>query len=474
VQGYSKLRLISGSIGLSNRDGRLDYLKDTSIIGNEARLSFIDNTKVVNNFGLSADVLAQAAYFVEEAQYGSAETSMSLQDTRRLDKLVPTRFFDSTAYPNLKDSIDGKIVPLVFGACRSVKCYPVDTNLGGTLAVTYRCSELLTSISEVRVKIGETWTVIATSSTDLANGTFTVANARASTGKAPYDCQADVVGIPVTNAPDIIEYLYLTYENQAFNSTFYDTTEWSANKVGVPTCGFVIDKQRSIIDIIPDIQNGVYPSFRFDTVIGESKKTIRLDDKARTIDWYASSLDVLNIDDIKPVDISGYLFGEVTVEYDQDFSEDEYRKINVMTYKQDVIERYQWSNSTTLQTLLTNSTDAQDMADAKALEFSNPIRTVELVLLGSDFFSAKIYDILQVDTAFGRNEYYTGTFTGREFLGVIIGQIIEVTPNYTDLTTTIVMKILDRTAVIESNLFLASELGDILTTEDSYSLEYEV
>ncbi len=473
IQGYSKLRLISGSLGLSNRAGRLDYLKDSSVIGNEARLSYLDNSKVVDNVAQSADVVPQAAYFVEEAEYGNAEVGMALQDVRKLDKLVPTRFFDPTTYPFLNDSFDGKVVPLVFGACRSVKCTPVNTEQTGTLSATYRCAELLTSISEVRVKIDDTWTVVATASTDLSNGTFTIATARGATGKAPYDCQADVVGIPVTNAPDIIEYLYLNYENQAFNGTFYDTATWTANKAGVPTCGLVIDKQTAILDIIPVIQNGVYPTFRFDTVVGDTRKTIRLDDKTRPVDWFVSSLDVLNIDDLKPKDVSDYLFGEVVIEYDQDHTEDQYRKITVDTYKQDVIENYQWSNSTTISTLLTNSTDAQDMADAKALEFSVPIRTIDLVLMGQRYFEVEIFDIMQIDTAMGRDEYYTGEWSGREFLGVIKVQVIGVQPDYGSLTVSLTCKILAMVVPSEQPDFLVTEDGDYILTEDGNLIEVE-
>lgn len=449
IQGYSKLRLISGSLGLSNRGGRLDYLKDSSVIGNEARLSYLDNTKVIDNQAQAVDVVPQAAYFVEDAEYGNAEIGMALQDTRKLDKLVPTRFFDTTTYPDLSDSLDGKVVPLVFGACRSVKCTPVNTELTGTLNATYRCAELLTSITEVRVKIDDTWKTVdgiwSVLTPDLANGSFTLSVARSdstSPATAPYDCQADVVGVPVVNAPDIIEYLYLTYENQAFNDTFYDTSTWTANKADVPTCGLVIDKQTAILDIIPLIQNGVFPTFRFDTVVGDTRKTIRLDDKTRPVDWYVSSLDILNSDDMKPKDVSEYLFGEVVIEYDQDHTEDQYRKITIDTYKQDVIENYQWSNSTTIPTLLTNPTDAQAMADAKSLEFSMPIRTIDLVLMGQRYFGVEIYDIMQVDTAMGRDEYYTGEWSGREFLGIIKIQVIGIKPNYSSLTTTVSCKII--------------------------------
>lgn len=445
VQGYSKLRLVSGGVSLSNHGGRLDYLKDSSIIGNEARLAYLSNEDVIDGVFEVADLVPQAAYFVEEAEYGNDEFGASLQDSRKLDVVVPTRVFDTTTYPNLAGSNVGRLVPLVYGICRSVKCIPVNSTLGGTLSATFRCAEFLTSIIQVRLKIGDTWTIAATSSTDLANGTFSVATARAGVGQEPYECQADVNGIYTVNAPDVIQDLYNRFANQPFNSTFFDTTEWNANKGGVPTCGLVIDKARKILDIIPDLQNGVYPSFRFDTVVGGTQKTITLDDKIRPVDWFVSSLDVLNIDSLRPKDISDFLFGSVTIQYNKDQTEDEYQRVTVATYEDSVKEFYQWSNSTTIETLLTNITDAQIMADAKALEFSVPIRTMPVTLMGDRYYSVRLYDIMQIDTAFGRDEYLTDDFAGREFLGVVVCQVIGLTPNYSDRTVSFTVKILDRT-----------------------------
>lgn len=446
IQGYSKLRLISGVLGLSNRGGRLDYLKDSSVIGNEARLSYLDNSKVVDNVAQSSDVVDQATYFVEEAEYGNAEIATSLQDTRKIDKEIPTRTLNTSTYPFLSDSDDGRVVPLIYGACRSVKCVPVTSSQTGTTDATFRVGELLTSISAVRVKIEDTWTSRTPSSTDLANGIFTIPNARNAAGEAPYECEADVVGIPVTYAPDIIVDMYSRYLDQDFISTFYDTTTWNANKVTIPTCGIVIDSQKPILEIIPEIQNGVYPTFRFD-ITTTGRKTIRLDDKTRPVDWYVSSLDIINIDALKPKDISDYLFGEVTVEYDKNYNHGDYRRKTVTTYRDAVIENYQWTNSTSIPTLLNNGTLAQSMAEAKALEFSVPIRTIDPILMGQRYFEVEIFDIMQVDTAMGRDEYYTGEWEGREFLGVIKVQVIGVQPDYASLTTAFTCKILSTVPV---------------------------
>lgn len=459
IQGYDKIRLLSGTVSMSNLDGRLDTLKDQSVIGNQAIVSYLSADDIVDGQASSVDVVEQAQYFVQNAEYGASDVSLELQDPRYLDKIVPTRTLKDTDYPYLDDSLDGQIVPLVYGACRSVVCYPVTTTQTGTTDATFRCAELLTSISEVRVKIEDTWTVRVPSSTDLANGTFTIPNARAAVDQAPYECQADVVGIPVTNAPDIIVDLYNRYLNQSFNSTFYNTTEWTANKAGIPAVGMVIDQRKSILNIIPDIQNGCWPSFQFDIELG--KKTIRRDDRNRAIDWAVYSVEVQNIDTIRVIESSDYLFGSVTVKYDKNYTEGRYRSLTDSTYEQAVVEDYQWSNTTELETLLTNPTDAQSMLDDKALEFSTPISTLEAVLFGDRYFAVKIYDIMQIDTAMGRDECYSGEFTGREYYGILVGQVLSVAPDFKSRTTTVVLRILPRTATIESTRLLGTD--DLLT-----------
>jgi len=469
IQGYSKLRLNAGTVILANNDGRLDYLKDSSVIGNDAKLDYLPDEAITDNMASASDVSEQLTYFVENAEYGANEVVLSLQDNRKLDRIVPTRILDDTTYPNLDDNLDGQTVPLVYGVCRAVECFPLNTTQTGTTSVTFRCAELLTAISEVRVKIDDTWTVVATSSTDLANGIFTVANARAAINEDPYECQADVTGIAVTYAPDIIVDLYSRYLDQSFIDTFYDTTTWNTNKIGISTVGLVIDSPTSILDIIPLVQNGCWPGFSFDINVS-GKKTISRDDRTKPVDWTISALEVVNIDTLKVQETSDYLFGSVTVKYDKNHFQGRYRSVTDSTYESSVEENYQWSNTVELDTLLTNTTDASAMVSAKSLEYSLPIKTVSPVVFGDRFFDVKLYDIVQVDTAMGRGELYTGEFVGREYYGALICQVISVAPDYKTLTTNMVLRVLDRAVDIESHTLILTEDDYYLGTEDGLRL----
>ena len=470
IVGYSKLRLISGSLELSNLSGIVDELKNENIIGNDAILSHLPNSAVIDGVAQRADVQDLARYFVESSSLGNSSVKLELQDLRAMDKQVPTRFFDTVTYPDLSDSDEGKVVPLAYGAFRDLQATPVTSKETDTTFATFRACEYLISISEVRVKVRDTWETRIPSSTDNDRGSFTIPNARESTDKAPYECHIDGYGIPVNNAPDIMVDIYNRFLGQAFTSTFYDTTAWTVNKAGIPTCSMVIKEQTTILDIIPIIQNGVYPSFRFD-ITPQGMKTIARDDRERSIDWFVDSVEILNIDELEVVDNADNLYGVVIVDYDKSQTTNNPRRITVDTYAQSVVEKYQREDtSTPIESLLTNEIDAQNMANAKAIEFSDPVRTISPVLMGERFIELELYDIVQIDTSPGRLEAYTEDTRERELHGILIGQVISIKPDYQALVNTVTLRILDRDIDSEMNVFMVTENSEYITTESNLIL----
>lgn len=469
IRGYQRLTLLSGDVQMTNRYGVLDSLADDFIVGNNALLAYVPNESVVDGFVDASEAVPQALYYVEDVIHGQEQVVLSLQDTRKLQKFVPTRVLDATTYPFLNDSDVGKPVQLVYGACRSVKCTPVTSTQTGTTDATYRCAELLTSITQVRVKIGDTWTVKVPSSTDLANGTFTLATSRASAGQAPYECVADVVGIAVTYAPDIIVDLYSRFLSQAFTAQFYDTATWDTNKVLLPTCGLVIERPTDILDIIPMIQNGVYPGFRFDVNV-QGLRTIIVDDRTKNIGWFVGALEIADAETLEVVEMSDYLSTAVTVAYDKEYNKGEFRRVTDASHASYVQENYQWQNTLEIESLLTTAPNAQAMATARALEYRDTTRTISLTLMGDRFFGVWIYDIMQVDTAMGRAEYYTGDFDGREFFGIIVGQVISIKPDFLALTMKVTLRILDREPELENITIILSEDEKWFTDESGILL----
>lgn len=466
IKEYQRLTLLAADVNLTNRGGALDYLKSENIIGNSALFSYLSVEKISDGFASASDVQPQAFFFVEKISIGRETVRLSLQDIRKQEKKLPDQTFSAVTYPNLADGDDGKFIPIIMGPCRAVPCVPVTSGQGGTTDATFRCAEVLTAITAVRVKIEDTWTARTPSSVDLANGTFTIPNARSANGQAPYECQADVVGVAVSHSSDCIKYLYLRGLDQQFTDQFYDLEQWASVETSLPVCGIRISEPTDILDIIPQIQNGTWPSFRFDITF-DGKKTIILDDREKPVQWVANSPDIANIDTLEIEESPEYLFGKVTIQYDKNYTEGSYRAEKANPYEAEIREAYQWSNTNTIETLLTNSTDAQAMADAKAEEYRKPVRTCTLELMGDRYFGMNIYDILWFDTTMGREEYYTGDFEGRAFFGVLIGQVISVAPNYQTRTVTIRVRILDRDPEMESYSVMGTEEYKIILTEDT-------
>lgn len=466
IKEYQRLKLQSLDLSLSNHGGIIDDIKDQFVIGNRGILEYVPNSAVADGVVDQSKIVKQAVYYVENSENGRAEVRLSLQDTRKLEKKVPTRTLSVSNLPFLQDSNDGKLVPLIYGPVRSMPCIPLTSTETGTTSATYRAGELLTSISAIRVKVEDTWETRTASSTDLANGTFTIPNARAAVDQGPYECQIDGVGIPVAHAPDIIVDLYSRFLGQGFTTQFYDTTAWAAASASIPACGLVIKESTDIIDIIPMIQNGVYPGFRFDITI-DGRRAIVLDDRERPIDWFVSSVEVLNIEDVSVEEDGEYLFGSVDVGYSKDQTEGQHRRVVNSTYEVYAKENYQWSNSLEIDSLLTTEEDAQSMAAAKALEYKDPPKTVEVQLMGDRFFGVQVYDIMQVDTAMGRDEYYTGSFSGREFHGILVAQVVSVATALSDLVTTAILRVLDRTPTVDSYSMLRKESSLAILTMES-------
>jgi hypothetical protein len=197
-------------------------------------------------------------------------------------------------------------------------------------------------------------------------------------------------------------------------------------------------------------------------------KTIRLDDKLRGIDWYVGNLDVINNDSLVVNESSEYLFGEVTVKYDKDYTDSNYRVKTIDTYVDEIKQNYQWSNTNVIETIMNDGTLANAMAVAKATEYRYTIRTIDLDLFGNKYFGVEIYDIMQVDTALGRAEYYSGDFVGREYFGVIVGQVLRYKPDYQKKAVSVTLRILDRVPFEQRTLLFRMDSGGVIgrATED--------
>jgi len=201
IRQYDQLAFLVANVSLSNQGGVLDALLAEPVIGNTAILAYLPESAVIDGKASSNDVQILGTFFVESLSASPQGINIALQDTRKISVQVPTATVNTTDYPNLDPNDAGTIIPLVYGSQRAIPGVKVDALATGTTDATYRVAELLTVLSSVQVKIDDTWEARTPSSTDLANGTFTIPNARAAVNKTPYDvrlwtCTNDFSGTP--------------------------------------------------------------------------------------------------------------------------------------------------------------------------------------------------------------------------------------------------------------------------------------
>jgi hypothetical protein len=459
--GYSKPSYINASITVANENGVLDNLKDEALIGNTAFLSYIDDDKIIDNQASSADVIRLATWFIDTLTEGMDEWRFSVQDTRKVDLKVPTRTFLLSDYPNLEPSDEGKIVPLIYGKVRRAPCTPTNPTATGSTSATFRVGELYTTLHTVYVKINDTWVTRTPSSEDAANGTFTIPNARATSNDAPYECVADVTGIAIVRASDVIKDLYNRFANIPFNDLYYDTLRWAEEETALPTFGLVVSEKTDIIQVINRVQNGVYPGFRFSVDVN-GKRVIIVDDRTKPISRFVDSIRIFNRERLQIEENSEFLFNSVTVAYDKEYAGGKLKRVTNDDYEDSVITNYQWKNTQEIELLLNDDDLATEAAAAKALEYSLPSRVAQPQFVGNDFFTTEIYDIIAFNTALDDTaEIWTGTAPSRPFFGVLVGQVLSVDPDYANKSTNMRLRILpDRTYSADINLLAAD--GDFI------------
>jgi hypothetical protein len=466
IVGYNKPSYINSSITVSNEGGILDALKEEALVGNTAFLSYVDDDEIIDDHVDASKAQRLATWFIESVTWGMDEVEFSVQDTRKIDLKVPTRTFQVADYPTLSTDDAGKYVPLIYGRVRRAPCTPTNSGTTGSTDATFRVSELYTTLHTVYVKVGDTWVTRTPSSQSAATGTFTIPNARATTNDAPYECVADVTGIAVTYASDIIKDLYARFAEIPYNDLYYNLGAWAAAEILLPTCGIVISDATDIMQIINQVQNGVYPGFRFSVDVN-GKRTIIADDRSKPVDRFVDSIRIFNRDMLKIDEISDYLFKSVTVAYNKEYNGGKFQRVTNDDYATDVILDFQWKNTEEIESLLNDDILASGMAAAKALEYSQPQRIAEPVFAGKEFFGIEIYDIIAFNTALDDDaEIWSGTPARRPFFGVLIAQVLSVDPNYDDKTTAMRLRVLaDREYTADIEL-LAADAGAIFGGPD--------
>jgi hypothetical protein len=414
---FGLLRFEGGTIEMDNSDGYFDALVENNLRRQPIRLYHgFDGLAI-------ADYKQVFSGFIESFHLNYEQIGIKAQDKRKFfTEILPPNFYNLDDHPNLDPDNVGQPIPLVFG---SVKNAPlICTNEEEAAPASYEF--ILCDTSKHSIKSGQTVTVRvdgvekSTASFNAATGKITLATADYSPGD---DVTADFIGIvdgsndEIDNALDVIKYLITEYLGISYISDNFNTTEWGNEVSNVKDIGLFLNEETQIKEIIEKICVSTLVNI---LVQLDGKYTARTFDEDRTPERtiYADEF----LDDPEIDYPSDEFLSWCKVGYSKDWAENKYRWVIDDTYRQQVQDEIGDDKMEEFETLLTSSTDAEDIA-ARIMDRAKQITRTIRRTATSQHIDLMVTDFVRVEVK--RKD-------GTEVFPLGIYEISSITQNLTD------------------------------------------
>ncbi len=398
---FGLLQYTGGAVILQNIDGELDSLKDANIMSQASRFLAGFAGDAYSDFKLFD------GFFVDDYNFNFDEFRLEIVDIRkRLSRTLPVAQFDATTYPDINEKNVGENIPMPIG---QVYDAPVictnDEEAGFPATYTFKLAYIGTdNLTQYGVKLGQT--IVArvdgesqTPTLDAAAGTFTLLSAAYDPAKQKGKVTVDYIGyvdnsnVTIENNLDVLKLVVSEFLGIAYIGDNYNTTEWAAEAAGVFDIGIFINKDLEVSELIEmccTTEDGVY------LIQDDGKITFRTSDTSKAI-----SLTIY--DDEIPEDVlpeidprtQEYL-SSVIIGYAKQYKEKRFLKQLNNTYEQEVLNNYGRYKQRTIETLLTNSTDATTKAEAIMLS-SKTIPIIVGIQTGLQTSELEIFDTINAE-----------------------------------------------------------------------------
>jgi len=420
---YDIMAFSGGSVVLSN-DGEFDTFE--KLYGNTIRL------KIGKDGDDYQDLITIFSGYIKDYTTTTKDITIDIGDNReKLQIEYPTQVFDTLT--GLAEDSNGTIIPDGYGTVIQVPAYPI---LIGSGTVTFQWGSYVTSITQVYVEQDDKLTSVAHSSFSTS-GTFTLtdANAFVDGNNTKGLRKVYVTGMMrnLTNPADIIVDLNSRLANIQYNSTNYNLTEWESEKTALADVSLYMDKSKSLYDWISLLQSGSTWGFRYED---SGKRTIRRDDPDRATITFDDGTTLITPVEIRnsdiPIDQNAELYAtSCIVKYGYNHRTQSYSQVENTDYKDAVLQEHRIEKILTIESLLTNKTDAE----AKALRIMQdqskvrPIITLELEV--SKYTTPRIYDMIEAQVSLLTREskipaVWTYVLGDMDILGDDLGLLGEV------------------------------------------------
>lgn len=427
---YDQLALITGSAVHLNTGGKMDFLKNAKLYGNDYKIYSLEDEVGVSDYTRS-DLVALHTAYIDDYEITLKQAVFKLGDKRDSQDIdIPVDAFNDTDYPDLDDNYLGSIIPVAWGLIRRSTAIPIDSNDSGT--VTFRQALLLTSLGTVQVKIDEAWVTKTPAGSDLGTGSFTLSQAdgRNASG-VPYECRVEgSVGISITYISDIIKDMNERFLGIEYLASNYDLTEWEAEEVELVTAGFLLNETIKMYDAIALIQNGANVGFRYE-ILPDGRRTIRIDNHDRAIADNIHQEDILNVLDMPVGSDKDQLAGIVKINYSKDYNADKYLFIDDDSEQQNVLQEYRKTPTMTNDSLLTTQSHAEAKGSWLVDRTKDIPKKPDIIVHGKRWQNVRLFDIMKIALTPGENDFACScVLSGREYYGfwkvIVVG--IDPTP----------------------------------------------
>ncbi len=411
---FGLLQYTGGTVVLQNIDGELDSLRDANLMSQASRFLAGFAGDAYSDFKLFD------GFFVDDYSFNFDEFRLEIVDIRkRLSRTLPVAQFDATTYPDIDPKNVGENIPMPIGQVYDAPAICTnDEEAGSPATYTFKLAYIGTdNFTQYGVKAGQTIVVrvdgadsLDTVALDAATGTFTLKvltldgndawvsgdyDPKKHKGKVAVDFigYVDNGNDAIENNLDVLKLVVSEFLGIVYIGDNYNTTEWAAEAAGVFDIGIFINDDLEVSELIEmccTTEDGVY------LIQDDGKITFKTSDTSKAI-----SLTIY--DDEIPEDVlpeidprtQEYL-SSVIIAYAKQYKEKRFLKQLNNTYEQEVLNNYGRYKQRTIETLLTNSTDATAKAEAIMLS-SKTIPIIVGIQTGLQTSELEIFDTINAE-----------------------------------------------------------------------------
>jgi len=415
-------RSAGGEVTLDNSDGYFDNFATHDIFGH----------KIVFRFGVDdiahAQYLELANFYIDKITVTKTTFSIALNDKRSfLQKKIPINVYDSTTYPDIKDTNENKPIRLGYGTNKKVPC--VCTNeeeaIGGGIDYTFKICDVANpayAISAITtVYIDDV--VEVPKATNLNTATFTIASGGNYTKGDKVTCTYTgyTDGGVIDNALDVIADLLNEFNNDVYNSTNFNTTAWAIAKALAYDIGFPIEKE-TVGSAITKIANTVHGSF---LIQGDDRYSFKIFDEDTAAVKTITGEEILKLTKAE-YDTKRYLT-RFEILYDRDWDSGFFRRIIEESNEEAIFTKYGVYREKEFETLLISADDSSSLA-SKISKTTSEVVPYFSFTTKSQNFDLMLTDLVNVELNRVTKEMY----------GTVKLEIVGIVKDMAKFTTTII------------------------------------